>query len=198
MDQPIEMPFGLKTRVGRRKHKFNCICQVAPILVPPGNYNWTIRLLRRCGLMSNYFDHLFIKCSVVTVKAAQLSSLTNQQEIYTVQWKCSGGICSNQVRACVLWTHQVSNQESTQLCNIQLDMTNIQTTKPVHIFKESHFWPRTRLFCGNTIYIGYYSWRSYVHQFEFPSSPPSKDRTGPHYLKWFTWDSLSCISLYLL
>jgi len=27
-------------------------------LVLPGKYNWTIRLRRRCGLMSNYFDHL--------------------------------------------------------------------------------------------------------------------------------------------
>ena len=30
-------------------------------MVPPGKYDGTIRLLRRCGLMSNYFDHsLFI------------------------------------------------------------------------------------------------------------------------------------------
>jgi len=29
-------------------------------LAPPGEYDWTVRLLRRCGLMSNYFDdHLF-------------------------------------------------------------------------------------------------------------------------------------------
>ena len=25
-----------------------------------GEYNWTVRLRRRCGLMSNYFDHLFM------------------------------------------------------------------------------------------------------------------------------------------
>jgi len=29
-------------------------------LAPPGEYDWTVRVLRRCGLMSNYFDHLFI------------------------------------------------------------------------------------------------------------------------------------------
>jgi len=29
-------------------------------LAPPGEYYWTARLRRRCGLMSNYFDHLFI------------------------------------------------------------------------------------------------------------------------------------------
>jgi len=27
----IDLPFGLWTLVGRRKHKFNCICQVAPV-----------------------------------------------------------------------------------------------------------------------------------------------------------------------
>ena len=29
-------------------------------LAPPGEYNWTIRLRRWCGLMSNYFDHLLL------------------------------------------------------------------------------------------------------------------------------------------
>jgi len=28
-------------------------------LAPPGEYSWTVRLRRRCGLVSNYFDHLF-------------------------------------------------------------------------------------------------------------------------------------------
>ena len=27
-------------------------------LAPPGEYKWTVRVWRRCGLMSNYFDHL--------------------------------------------------------------------------------------------------------------------------------------------
>jgi len=27
-------------------------------LAPRGEYDWTVRLWRRCGLMSNYFDHL--------------------------------------------------------------------------------------------------------------------------------------------
>ena len=29
-------------------------------LVPPGEYDWTVRVRRRCGLMSNYFDHLLL------------------------------------------------------------------------------------------------------------------------------------------
>jgi len=28
MAEPIDLPFGLWTRVGRRKHKFNCIWQL--------------------------------------------------------------------------------------------------------------------------------------------------------------------------
>jgi len=31
MAEPIDLPFGLWTRVGRRKHKFNRICQLAPV-----------------------------------------------------------------------------------------------------------------------------------------------------------------------
>ena len=30
MAEPIDLPFGLWTRVSRRKHKFNCICHVVP------------------------------------------------------------------------------------------------------------------------------------------------------------------------
>ena len=29
-------------------------------LAPPGGYDWTVRVWRRCGLMSNYFDHLLL------------------------------------------------------------------------------------------------------------------------------------------
>ena len=30
-------------------------------LVPPGKYDWTVHVRRRCGLMWNYFDHWFQK-----------------------------------------------------------------------------------------------------------------------------------------
>ena len=30
---------------------------------PPGECDWTVRVRRRCGLTSNYFDHLFRLCS---------------------------------------------------------------------------------------------------------------------------------------
>ena len=29
-------------------------------LAPPGQCDWTVRVRRRCGLMSNYFDHLLL------------------------------------------------------------------------------------------------------------------------------------------
>jgi len=28
-------------------------------LAPPGEYDWTVRARWRCGLTSNYFDHLY-------------------------------------------------------------------------------------------------------------------------------------------
>ena len=37
--KPIDLPFGLWTRVCQRKHKFNCICQVAP-MCPHGKAHW--------------------------------------------------------------------------------------------------------------------------------------------------------------
>jgi len=66
MAEPVYLPFGLWTRVGGRKHEFNRIRQVARMcphawkgtLSPSGEYDWTVRLRRRSGLMSNYFDHL--------------------------------------------------------------------------------------------------------------------------------------------
>jgi len=88
--EPIGLLFGLWTRVGRMKNKFNRTHKVAPMctisiyspggatvptwqgtLAPPGEYNWTIRLQWRCSLMSNYFDHLSllsVKCNVLTLK----------------------------------------------------------------------------------------------------------------------------------
>ena len=47
----IEMPCGMWTWVGPGKHE----CTLAQL----GEYDWTVYLQRRCGLMSNYFEHLF-------------------------------------------------------------------------------------------------------------------------------------------
>jgi len=38
---------------------FETQCIYGVTLAPPGEYYWTVRLRRRCGLMSNYFDHFF-------------------------------------------------------------------------------------------------------------------------------------------
>jgi len=45
------MPFVIWTRVGPRK-------QVGCTLATPGEYHWTVHVRRRCGLLSNYSDHL--------------------------------------------------------------------------------------------------------------------------------------------
>jgi len=58
--------FGLWTQVGWRKHKFNHIRKVAPMCLMGGHIGaiwqiWlTVHLLRRCGLMPNYTDHLLL------------------------------------------------------------------------------------------------------------------------------------------
>jgi len=33
---------------------------------PPGVYDWTVGVWQRCGLMSNYFDHLFLYLYLLT------------------------------------------------------------------------------------------------------------------------------------
>ena len=48
------MLFGLKTRVGPRKHVLHW-----GTFAQPGEYDLTVHVRRRCGLLSNYFDHLF-------------------------------------------------------------------------------------------------------------------------------------------
>jgi len=59
--EPVEMAFGLWTRVAPRKHVLDGgqiprWCQCAIIGWHIGT-SWRI-MWRRCGLMSNYFDHL--------------------------------------------------------------------------------------------------------------------------------------------
>ena len=63
----IDLPFGCGLGWAWRKHKFNRIRQVEPMrppfmgghIGPPEEHDFTVRLRRRCGFMSNYFDHLF-------------------------------------------------------------------------------------------------------------------------------------------
>jgi len=57
MAELIDLPFGLWTLVGRKKHKFSRILQMAP-MCPHGKAHWrhlASMIQRRCGLMSYYF-----------------------------------------------------------------------------------------------------------------------------------------------
>ena len=61
--EPIDLPFGLWTLVGQRNHKFNCVSQVAPVCPHVRAHWWHLANTvessrRRCGLLTNYFDHL--------------------------------------------------------------------------------------------------------------------------------------------
>jgi len=52
---------------GANMHKFNRIRQVTPMCPHGHNLANTIELLRRCGLVSNYFDHLFVELIEVII-----------------------------------------------------------------------------------------------------------------------------------
>jgi len=45
------------------------LCVYGCTLAPPGEYDWTIHVWQRCGLTSNYFDHLLLLyyCSYFTI-----------------------------------------------------------------------------------------------------------------------------------
>jgi len=61
MAELIEMLFGMLTRVGPRKHVLD-----GGTLAPPGEYDWTVRVRRRCTMMSNNFDHLLSMLQLFT------------------------------------------------------------------------------------------------------------------------------------
>ena len=54
--EPNEMLFGLRTRVGPRKHLLGGKWECTP--APLCEYHWTVYVPRQCGMLSNYFDHL--------------------------------------------------------------------------------------------------------------------------------------------
>jgi len=64
--EPNVMPFGTWIRVDARKHTLDGGCT----LTPPGEYEGTVRVRRRCGLMSNYFDH----CHYYEIRARSIST----------------------------------------------------------------------------------------------------------------------------
>ena len=93
MAEPTDLPFRLWTRVGRRKHKFNRIRQVAP-MYPHGTAHWrplanTTEPWLRCGLMSNYFDHLLL--SILKSYSTRLTLIWGRQE----EWMFEEVICNN-------------------------------------------------------------------------------------------------------
>ena len=60
--EAMKMPFRIGTSVGPRKRlRWGCT------LAPPVEYHYTIRVQRRCGLLSDYFDHLLNFCISKTV-----------------------------------------------------------------------------------------------------------------------------------
>ena len=54
-------------------------CRSRCMLAQAGEYDWTVHVLRRCGLLSNYFDHL-----VIYLVCAGTFTLTNRPTIITI------------------------------------------------------------------------------------------------------------------
>ena len=65
---PNEILFSGQPHVRQRTIYISCGCTLAPL----DWCDWTVRVRRRCGLMSNYFDHLLLLFpKVCTFEAAQ-------------------------------------------------------------------------------------------------------------------------------
>ena len=67
MAEPIDLQFGLWTRGVLKEAQVQSylpggasVPSALSTLVPPRKYDRTTRLRRRCGLMSNYFEHLLL------------------------------------------------------------------------------------------------------------------------------------------
>jgi len=54
-------------------------------LTPPGEYNWTIHVRRRCGLMSNYFDHLLLLLLLLLLFCGRCRFVAEQKEADNVR-----------------------------------------------------------------------------------------------------------------
>jgi len=62
MAEPIKMSFGF----GLGWAQLEANIRLGFTLAPPGEYHWTVHVLRRCGLLSNYYDHLFLLAFLLT------------------------------------------------------------------------------------------------------------------------------------
>jgi len=54
-------------------------------LAPPGEYNWTAHVRRRCGLMSNYFDHL-LQLGERLQHPSSVNQLLDKERIRSTGW----------------------------------------------------------------------------------------------------------------
>ena len=71
--EPLEIPFGIWTLVGPRNHMLDGHC----ILAEPCEYDWIVRVWRRCDLMLNYCEHLLLLLLLLLL----LSSRTAESEL---------------------------------------------------------------------------------------------------------------------
>ena len=60
-------------------------------MAQPGEYDRTVRVRRRCGLMSNYFDHLFNNCLAGGMPGPVLFGFAMDHSCLLWEKKCDGG-----------------------------------------------------------------------------------------------------------
>jgi len=95
--EPIDLSFGLWTRVGQRKHKFNRIRQMVP-MCPHRRQHWrhlantierSVCMRRRCGRMSNYFDHMLLLSSLLSLLPLVMTQHYTSALKWTVLRSCN-------------------------------------------------------------------------------------------------------------
>jgi len=106
MAEPIELPFGLWTRVGRRKHKLNHIRQVAP-MCQHGRAHWH-HLANKIELSICGSDVVLCQITLTTCYIKQLSNNLFHWHFALTEHCGTGGVYQN-----VCGTDRSSGHETT-------------------------------------------------------------------------------------
>jgi len=96
-------------------------------LAPPGEYEWTVHLWQRCGLVSDYFDHLFTLLTATAIILYGSTCVSRHPQLW------NGRFCWSKVLlpACTCWwqlAHSVYGEDHRVLVsgvtyNISIPLT---------------------------------------------------------------------------
>jgi len=79
-------------------------------LAPPGEYHWIVHVRRRCGLLSNYFDHLLLLTAAAAAVVLVVVVVTDVEtlKIYLKTLK-TGDVKRNVWKLCINVTYHNSH-----------------------------------------------------------------------------------------